>query len=136
MLDWLDVLKISGPVAVAVTGLLGNEYFKRKWEKYKRKEERYVAMLESLKGFAVNADPRTAEKDKNEFIQKLNTAHLYCPDAIINAAYEFLSSVHVGANRTEDEKQEALKKFVAEISRDLHGRFRKKKSEFRFLSST
>ena len=69
MLDWLDVLKISGPVAVAVTGLLGNEYFKRKWEKYKRKEERYVAMLESLKGFAVNADPRTAEKDKNEFIR-------------------------------------------------------------------
>ena len=136
MLDWFDVLKISVPVAVAVTGLLGNEYFKRKWEKYKRKEERYVAMLESLKGFGVKADARTAEKDKNEFIQKLNTAHLYCPDHVINAAYEFLSSVHVGANKTEDEKQQVLKKFVLEISRDLHGRFRKKRTEFRFLSST
>ena len=136
MLDWFDVLKISVPVGVAVTGLLGNEYFKRKWEKHKRKEERYVAMLESLKGFGVKADPRTAEKDKNEFIQKLNTAHLYCPDTVINAAYEFLFSVHVGANKTEDEKQQVLKKFVIEISRDLHGRFRKKRSEFRFLSST
>ena len=50
MLDWFDVLKISVPVEVAVTGLLSNEYFKREWAKHKRKEERYVAMLASLKG--------------------------------------------------------------------------------------
>ena len=93
-------------------------------------------MLVCLKGFGVDSDPQAAKKDRNEFIQQLYTAHLYCPDSVINAAHEFLSNVHTGVKKSEEERQHVLRHLVAEISKDLHGRFRKKKSVFRFLRST
>ena len=136
MLEWSDALKICVPVAVAALGLIGNEYFKRRWEKYKRKEERYVTMLQSLKGFTVTANPDTAKQDKNEFIQQLNISFLYCPDSVISAAYAFLECVSEGVKKSESEKTQALNMFVAAVRKDLHGRRRKSKLDFRLLRST
>ena len=136
MLEWSDALKICVPVAVAAIGLIGNEYFKRRWEKYKRKEEQYLGMLQSLKGFAVGANPDKARQDKTEFIQQLNVAFLYCPDSVIKAAYDFLDCVSVGAKMSESRTREALNGFVSEVRKDLHGPRRKSRFDFRLLSST
>ena len=66
-MSWVDVLKIMVPVAVAVVVWLLNEYSKRQWERYKRKEDRYVTLVECLKGFYVNTDQTDAKPESTEW---------------------------------------------------------------------
>ena len=119
MMDWSDVLKVSVPVLLAVTGWMLNESSKRRWERYKRKEERYIALLSSLKGFYVNADPTTAKEDKNTFIQQLSVAWLYCPDTVIRKGYKFLGCVRTGVCTADEEKDRAVGEFVVSMREDL-----------------
>ena len=143
MTEWSDVLKISMPVLVAVVGWLLNEHSKRQWERQKRKERRYVALLESLKGFYVSPDPKTAKEDKNRFILQLNLAWLYCPDTIIRTCYRFLEHVSVGVSKPDEQKELALAEVVAQMRKDLLGKklcFWKQTeleaSDYRHLKST
>ena len=143
MLAWFDVLKISVPVLVAVIGWLLNEHSKRQWERYKRKEDRYVALLDNLKGFYVSANPATAKIDKNDFIHQLKVAWLYCPDAAIRKGYNFLECVRTEVQKSEEEKELAVGEFVACMRKDLLGKkflfwkqTRLEASDYRHLSST
>ncbi len=143
MMEWFDVLKVSVPVFVAVVGWLLNERSKRQWERYKRKEDRYVALLDKLKGFYVGANPATAKGDKNDFIHQLNVAWLYCPDAVIRKGYHFLECVHTGVKKSDEAKELAVGEFVACMRKDLLGKkflfweqTRLEASDYRHLSST
>lgn len=143
MMEWFDALKVSVPVLVAVVGWLLNEQSKRQWERYKRKEDRYVALLESLKGFYVGADSATAKNNKNRFIHQLDLAWLYCPDSIIHAGYSFLEHVRVGSGRSVEERDLAAAEIIAQMRKDLLGRkfgfWKKTKleaSDYQHLTST
>ena len=143
LMEWFDVLKISVPVLVAVVGWLLNEHSKRQWERYKRKEDRYVALLEDLKGFYVGADTATAKDDKNSFIHQLDVAWLYCPDSIIHAGYSFLERVSIGFGTSVEENDLAAADLVAQMRKDLLGKkfwFWKQTeleaSDYRHLAST
>ena len=122
MMEWFDVLKVSIPVLVAVVGWILNEHSKRQWERYKRKEDRYVALLESLKGFYVGADPETAKENRQDFISHMDLAWLYCPDSIIRAVYSFLEHVRVGARTSSEERNIAAAEIVAQMREDLLGK--------------
>ena len=122
MMEWVDVLKVSVPVLVAVVGWLLNEHSKRQWERYKRKEDRYIALLESLMGFYISADPATAKNNRNRFIHQLDLAWLYCPDSIIHAGYSFLEHVSVGIGKSDEEKELAAAEVIAQMRKDLFGR--------------
>ena len=119
MLEWFDVMKVSVPVLVAVVVWLLNEHSKRQWERYKRKEDRYIALLDSLKGFYVSADPATERDKKNRFTQQLDLAWMYCPDSIIHAGYSFLDHVSVGVSKSDEAKELSAGEFVAQIRKDL-----------------
>ena len=143
MMEWFDVLKVSVPVFVAVVGWLLNEQGKRQWERYKRKEERYIALLESLKGFYVSADSKTAKDDRNRFIHQLDVAWLYCPDSIIRSVYSFLEHVKVGIGKSVEERDLAAAEVIAQMRKDLLGKkcwFWKQTnleaSDYRHLTST
>ena len=143
MMEWFDVLKVSVPVLVVVVGWLLNEHSKRQWERYKRKEDRYIALLESLKGFYVSADPATAKSNKNRFIHQLDLAWLYCPDSIIHAGYNFLEHVRVGIGKSDEEKELAVAEVIAQMRKDLFGRkfwfwgkTNLEASDYRHLTST
>ena len=142
-MSWPDVLKIMVPVVVAVIVWLLNESSKRQWERYKRKEDRYVALVESLKGFYVNTDQTEAKEKKEEFLKQLALCWLYCPDAVIHRAYGFLDQVNTEIQKSDKEKEQALGAFVLEVRKDLVGGrswWRKKTKlsaqDFRPLSST
>ena len=115
----LDDLKILIPLVAAVIAWFVNEWSKRKWEEYQRKEERYNSLLTSLKGFYVGADPGTATEQKEEFLRQLVLSWMYCPDVVIEAAYKFLELVAVGAQASDEEKERAVGAFVLEVRKDL-----------------
>ncbi|MGB7749592.1 MAG: hypothetical protein WBN75_20150, partial [Verrucomicrobiia bacterium] len=50
---------------------------------------------------------------------QLNLCWLYSPDEVIQAGYNFLSSVHTDQKRTDTEKEAALGAFILEIRKDL-----------------
>lgn len=117
-----EVLKIILPAIIAIFAWLANEYKKRKWEEYKRKEERYVLLIQSLKGFYEGVDPEEAKAKKEKFMQQLNVCWLYCPDTVIKKAYNFLDHVHTKSVKNDEEKEKALGDFVSSIRHDLLGK--------------
>jgi len=116
-----EFLKIALPLLAGILAWLANEERKRKWEEYKRKEERYIPLLRSLKGFYANADLTSdqARKLKDEFLNQLNLCWLYCPDEVIRKGYSFLQTVFMGESRTDEEKQKALGDFILSLRKDL-----------------
>ena len=120
---WESLKEIS-PLLAVVVPLVGaivvwclNECAKRRWEKYKRKEERYLTLLKSLRGFYVNSQNRDQKED---FIQELRLAWLYCPDEVIKAGNAFLETVATNANSLDETKEGALAVFVLALRRDLN----------------
>ena len=146
MVEWSDVLKLSIPVLpvfLAFLGWLLNESSKRYWERHKRKEERYIALLESLKGFYVSTGSATARDEKDRFLQQLSVGWLYCPDSVIRQIYLFLKNVSVGERKSDEEKERAVGEIVSLMRKDLLGkrfwfwdRTSLKASDYRHLKAT
>jgi hypothetical protein len=122
------------PLAAGVVAWLVNENQRRRWEEYRRKEERYRELLKALQGFYATHD--TARKQV--FLEELSLCWLYCPDEVIGKAYAFLDTVKTGVRATDQEKEAAAGAFVAAVRRDLLGKRLVSKtnlqgSDFRFL---
>ena len=133
-------LKEISPLLAVVVPLVGavavwclNECAKRRWEKYKRKEERYTNLLESLCGFYVSSQN---SEQKNKFIQELRLAWLYCPDKVIRAGNAFLATVETNASSSDAEKERALAEFVLALRRNLNCKTRLTVDEHRNWKST
>ena len=72
--------KIAAPIAFAIAAWILNERAKRTWEEYKRKEERYIELLRTFKGFYISSEDTLL---KENFLLQLNLCWLYAPDEII-----------------------------------------------------
>jgi len=97
-----------------------NEWRKRVWEQYQRKEENYNELVLCLKGFYVGATD--AIEIKAEFLNQLNRCWLYCPDDIIKKGYVFLDTVHTNKQSSDKIKEKALGDFITAIRKDLLSR--------------
>ena len=104
------------PILAAIVAWWLNERSKLNWDRYKRKEERYLGFLQSMPGFYENS--QDAEM-KGRFISDLRLAWLYCPDKVVRAGNEFLTAVTTGSEATEGEVQIKLAEFELELRRDL-----------------
>ena len=91
MLEWL---KIVLPIAAAAIAWLVNEWQKRKWEQYQRKEANYKELLHTLRGFYTGAANDLQLKEA--FLDQLTQSWLYCPDNVITLGYQFLDTVGGG----------------------------------------
>ena len=136
-----DFLKIFIPFIGAIIAWCANEWRKRLWEEYRRKEEKYQLLLKSLKGFYTSASPEEAKVLKQSFLEQVNLCWLYCPDEVIKKAYVFLSCVHTNIRCTDEEKEKALGELVLAIRKDLLSRKMVRKTElkpedFKILSPT
>ena len=118
-MEWGDVIKFTTPVLLAALVWLLNEHTKRRWEQYKRKEHRYVALLDGLEGFYAGTDPEKAKGKKAKFIHQLSAAWLYCPDPVITKAYVFLDCVNVDVQKSDEDKERAAGEFVNCMRKDL-----------------
>jgi Pyruvate/2-oxoacid:ferredoxin oxidoreductase delta subunit len=143
----MDFNKDLIPIVVACLAIFGsvltfvlNERTKRRDEIYKRKEERYKILIESLKGFYSN-NQDAAKKDA--FISQVNLCWLYCPDVVVTKAYKFLKMLDVSRDRnySDEEKETAIGDLILEIRKDLiHNEPIEetvlKASDFKHLAST
>lgn len=121
--DW----KFYAPLVITILGWIGaiwawiiNERRKRRADQYQRKEASYRELLRSLIGFYKNAE--NAEIKREEFLNQLNLAWLYCPDEIIRKGYAFIDTVHTDNISADKDKEKALGEFVAAIRNDLISR--------------
>lgn len=131
-----DFWKFALPLFGAVVAWFVNEWRKRLWEQYQRKEASYKELLRCLRGFYVGIND--AEKLKGEFLDQLNICWLYCPDEVIRKGYAFLDTVHSQQVSDSSTKEQAMGDFVSSIRNDLLSRklVRKTKltsSDFRHL---
>jgi len=115
-----------------------NERSKRIYEEYKRKEDKYSGLIRSLRGFYVNSLDKEL---RTEFLAQLNLCWMYCPDEVINKAYNFLLLVHTEQKHSDEEKEKAVGELMLAIRRDLLSRkpLRKtglKPEDFKHLRAT
>ena len=111
-----DFLKFFLPLAGGAAGYWLNERRKRRDEEYVRKEERYRALLSSLRGFYAEAEDPSL---KQEFANQYGLCWLYCPDDVIGTLNAFLILMKEGAQATNEQKTAALAKLIGTIRRDL-----------------
>ncbi len=135
-----EVLTLISAILVAAITWLLNESSKRRHNDYIRKEERYAALLDNLKGFYVSSH---SQQQKEEFIRELNRCWLYCPDIVIEKGYSFLEKVHTDKKYSDEEKELAVGEFILEIRKDLLpkrlGLFKRTSlsaSDFKHITST
>lgn len=127
-------LTIVGSVGLWVL----NERARRNMEEKKRREDRYILLMNSLRGFY---ETSVDSKLKEEFISQVNLAWLYCPDEVIRAAYNFLDSVHTDTKKNDSEKNLAVGNLILAIRKDMaSGSFinltELKASDFKHLRAT
>lgn len=116
----VDFWKFTIPLSGAVIAWFLNEWRKRIWEQYQRKETSYKELVRCLRGFYVGeTDDKTL---RAEFLNQLNMCWLYCPDEVIKKGYDFLSMVHSEKIKSDEEKAKAMGDFVAAIRCDLLSR--------------
>ncbi|MCE3026606.1 hypothetical protein [Salinicola sp. DM10] len=138
----MDYLKILIPLIAAATAWFANEWRKRRWEEYHRKEDRYQELIKSLKGFYASSWSQEESKVlKNQFIDQLNLCWMYCPDEVIQKAYRFIESVHTGSDSSDEEKEVALGSLILAIRKDLISqkllsKTSLKPEDFKLLTST
>ena len=116
----VDFWKFSAPLFGAVAAWFVNEWRKRIWEQYQRKEEAYKELLRCLDGFYVGVS--NAQELKSDFLSHLNRCWLYCPDDVITKGYAFLDTVHASNPSSDEVKEKAMGDFVAAIRSDLLSR--------------
>lgn len=130
--ETLNVLiPVIGGVLVLIGGFLTwylNERSKRVYEEYKRKEEKYSALIRSLRGFYVDS---SSKELKTEFLNQLNLCWMYCPDEVIHKAYNFLFMVHTVQKHSDEEKEKAVGEFMLAIRKDLISRKPLTKTNFK-----
>lgn len=79
------------PISLALLAIIGSlitwrltERSKIKYEQYKRKEEKYSALITSFIGFGGQS---TSIELQNKFLEQLDLCWLYCPDDVIKKGY-------------------------------------------------
>ncbi len=107
----------------AVIAWFLNEWRKRIWEQYKRKEDQYKILIKCLQGFYIeHLTPKVSQQLKAEFLQQLNICWLYCPDEVIKKAYTFLETVNAKQIQPDEIKEKAMNEFVLAVRNDLLSR--------------
>lgn len=135
------LIPVIGAVIVLISGLVTwylNERSKRIYEEYKRKEEKYSALIRSLRGFYVDSFNKEL---RAEFLNQLNLCWMYCPDEVIHKAYKFLFMVHTDQKHSDEEKEKAVGELILAIREDLISkkplkRTRLKPEDFKHLKAT
>jgi len=79
------IVEITVPLLAAVVAWFVNEWRKRAWEEYQRKETSYRALMAASRGFHANAQDT---QRKAAFLEQVDLCWLYCPDHVIRRAHE------------------------------------------------
>ncbi len=121
-MEWTVLIATVVTAAVAVGGWIYNDWRRRKWEEYKRREDRYIALLELLPGFYESTPPEDARIKKTAFITQTNLCWLYCPDEVIRKIRHFLEGIQTCQQLGDEEKNARLSAMTVAVRKDLRGR--------------
>lgn len=124
ILSSVDFWAVAAPLFGAVIAWIANERRKQYWELYKRKEDSYKKLLDSVIGYYRGVNDQEL---RNEFLRQFNHSWLYCPDDVVKKGYHFLHLIQDGVEATDKERSEALGKLVCAMRHDI---FPKKRFSF------
>lgn len=116
--------KFAAPLFSAVIVWFANEWQKRAWEQYQRKEESYKKLIRYFQGFYNNTENDGELKAqfnnqlKEKFISQLKLCWLYCPDEVIKKGYAFLETMS-DKQYGEEARRKAAGNFMVAIRKDL-----------------
>ena len=108
------VAQLALPLLAGIVAWFANEWRKRAVDERQRREERYRQLLDALSAFYVGVDDPAK---KTAFFNEV-TLCWFCPDSVIQAAYDFLDQAQKGGG-TPAEAQDALNKLVLAMRKDL-----------------
>ena len=131
---WLDP-RVTGLVvtfAIAVITWSLNEWSKRGYDEYKRRENTYLELMRNLRGFyekAILEDERAAQIARENAIKQLGLCWLYASDEVVLMAGSFLDAVKI--EKDQEKLQTALGKPILAIRKDLVGKTVIKPEDFK-----
>jgi hypothetical protein len=134
MVPWL--VPVITAIVAAVGGYFLREFDKRKEreaEEYRRKEEHYAKLILCLRGLIVRSQDTKLRED---FLNELNLAWLYCPDDIINKINGLMDVIPAdgsleGESHFEGEINTAFGELFLAIRKDLISRKLIKKTKLK-----
>jgi hypothetical protein len=115
-------------IIAAVSGYLVREFDKRKEreaEEYRRKEERYIDLLNSLSGMRATRSRAYLLK----FVTDYYLAWLYCPDGVLKRINDFLSLGNPERPSDEENNKRVFGELILAIRKDLLSRKLVKRTE-------
>ncbi len=121
-----DFAQFFLPLAGAVVAWVVTRQRERLAEDYRRKEERYQALMLAVRGFH---DPHAPTALRQKFFDEFYLCWLYCPDAVIEAGVRLVETIADGNPYTPDDRRAALGNFVLAIRKDLLSRKVVKRTE-------
>ncbi len=132
----LWVVPIVAAIVAAVSAYFIRGFDKRKEreaEEYRRKEEHYAKLILCLRGLIVRSQDTKLRED---FLNKLNLAWLYCPDDVINKINRLVDVIPAdgslkGEAHSEGEIKTAFGELFLAIRKDLISRKLIKKAELK-----
>ncbi len=113
---WIGLFSLVIPLLVAIIAWYLNEHSKRRWETYKRKEDSYRKLIESLRGFYEASNDAAL---RTKFLGEVNVCWLFAPDEVIQRAYEFLDTVHLGNEATATDRERSAGELFRAVREDL-----------------
>ena len=121
--EWISVLAVVLGLWLSAWTWYITEQNKLLADEYKRKEERYIHLLDALRGFYTGSE----DKQKNiEFLKQVDLCWLYCPDDVIRKAYGFIELMkpevkasYNNNNELQRKQKEAVGELVLAIRKDL-----------------
>lgn len=124
---WHCLKKIISPTSGAiyvtavltVTAWIVTDCQNRQYQLERWKTERYHALVESSRGFHAGADPSASWELREDFLTQLDLCWVYCSDAVIRKAYQFVETVEIGQDSSDEQKERAFREFIAEIRKEI-----------------
>lgn len=118
MKEYISLIVVIVTLAGGILTWRLNEKSKRVYEEYQRKEEKYAALIKSVRGFYTTSFEK---ETREEFINQLNLCWMYCSDDVIQKGYKFLETVHTqfGKKYSDKDRENALGEFILAIRKDL-----------------
>ena len=124
------IIPLLSTVIVVVGGWLLNEKSKRENQRFKKRQQRYENLIQTLSGFYEENAPSNAKKI---FITQVNLSWLYCSDAFILKANEFLESFT--QEKDTGQKEKLFGELLLLARKEFKNNTTLKAANFRFVSA-
>ena len=132
-----EILSIVLPVVLGIGSICLTYYFseqtKKKERAHKFKEDRYIKLIEQLRGLVGFSPPKNKGEIMKAFLLEQTTVGLYASDDVIRSTNNFVKLLD-GQQPSQDDVQKAIGNIILSMRKDLLGKTKLNQSDFRIAN--